>query len=185
MEPGTQNPKAENLYGLMAEFDNPDDLVAATRRARDAGYRRMDAYTPFPVEELDDALGLGQSWMAPLVLIGGILGAALGYFMQYYIAVIDYPLNIGGRPLHSWPAFIPVTFELTVLIAGLFAVLGMLALNGLPMPYHPIFNAPGFTLASQARFFLCIEASDPKFHREDTRRFMDGLTARRVTEVEL
>jgi hypothetical protein len=185
MEAETQNAKLETLYGLMAEFDNPDDLVAAVRRAREAGYRKMDAYTPFPVEELNDALGLGQSWMAPIVLLGGLIGAALGYFMQYYIAVIDYPLNIGGRPLHSWPAFIPVTFELTVLVAGLFAVLGMLALNGLPMPYHPIFNAPGFTLASQARFFLCIEAIDPKFDREDTRRFMDGLMPRRVSEVEL
>jgi hypothetical protein len=172
------------IYGLMAEFDNPEDLVAAAKQAREAGYRRMDAYTPFPVEQLDDALGLGRTWVPFIVLIGGILGAALGYGMQYYIAVIDYPVNIGGRPLHSWPAFIPVTFEMTVLVAGLFAVLGMLALNGLPMPYHPIFNAPGFTLASQERFFLCIEAIDPKFHREDTRRFMDGLTPRRVSEVE-
>ena len=173
------------IYGLIAEFDNPDDLVAAARQAREAGYRRMDAYTPFPVEQLGDALGLGRTWVPFIVLIGGIVGAAVGYGMQYYIAVIDYPLNIGGRPLHSWPAFIPVTFEMTVLVAGLFAVLGMLALNGLPMPYHPIFNAPGFTLASQERFFLCIEAIDPKFHREDTRRFMDGLRPRRVSEVEL
>jgi len=185
MEPETGNSKPEAIYGLMAEFDNPGDLVAATRQAREAGYRKMDAYTPFPVEELNDALALGQSWMAPIVLIGGILGAALGYFMQYYVAAIDYPINIGGRPLHSWPAFIPVTFEMTVLLAGLFAVLGMLALNGLPMPYHPVFNVPGFTLASHDRFFLCIEATDPKFHRDETRRFLDGLTPRRVSEVEL
>jgi hypothetical protein len=173
------------IYGLIAEFGAPDDLVAAARQAREAGYRRMDAYTPFPVEELNDALGLGRTWVPFLVLIGGMLGAALGYGMQYYIAVIDYPLNIGGRPLHSWPAFIPVTFEMTVLVAGLFAVLGMLALNGLPMPYHPVFNVPGFTLASHDRFFLCIEALDLKFDREDTRRFLDGLKPRRVSEVEL
>ena len=184
MEPETGNSKPETIYGLMAEFDNPGDLVAAARKAREAGYRKMDAYTPFPVEELNDALALGQSWMAPIVLIGGILGAALGYFMQYYFAAIDYPINIGGRPLHSWPAFIPVTFEMTVLLAGLFAVLGMLALNGLPMPYHPVFNVPGFTLASHDRFFLCIEATDLKFHRDETRRFLDGLTPRRVSEVE-
>jgi hypothetical protein len=169
----------------MAEFDTPDNLVAAARRAREEGYRKMDAYTPFPVEELSEALALGHSWMAPIVLVGGLLGAALGYFMQYYIAVINYPINIGGRPLHSWPAFIPVTFETTVLLAGLFAVLGMLALNGLPMPYHPVFNVPGFTLASHDRFFLCIEARDPKFDREGTRRFMESLSPRRVSDVEL
>lgn len=185
MRPETQNSKPETIYGLMAEFDNPSDLVAAAHQAREAGYRKMDAYTPFPVEELNDALGLGRTWVPFIVLIGGILGAALGYGMQYYIAVIDYPLNIGGRPLHSWPAFIPVTFEMTVLVAGLFAVLGMLALNGLPMPYHPVFNVPNFNLASQNRFFLCIEATDPKFSREDTRRFIDSLNPRRVSEVEL
>jgi hypothetical protein len=185
MKPETQDPTPETpIYGLMAEFDNPSDLVAAARKAREAGYRKMDAYTPFPVEDLAEALGLGRSWMAPIVLIGGILGAALGYYMQYYIAVIDYPINIGGRPLHSWPAFIPVTFETTVLVAGLAAVLGMLALNGLPMPYHPVFNVPRFTLASHDRFFLCIEASDPRFDREDTRRFIDGLAPRTVSEVE-
>ena len=149
------------IYGLMAEFDNPSALVAAAREAHAAGYRRMDAYTPFPVEELNEALGLGHTGVAALVLIGGITGALVGYLMQYYIAVIDYPLNIGGRPLHSWPAFVPVTFELTILCAGLFAVLGMLALNGLPMPHHPVFNAPRFALASRDRFFLCIEAADP------------------------
>jgi len=173
------------LYGLLAEFDNPSDLVAAARRAHAAGYRKMDAYTPFPVEELNDALGLGQTWMAPLVLLGGILGAALGYSLQYYVSVIDYPLNIGGRPLHSWPAFIPVTFELTILSAGLFAVLGMLALNGLPMPHHPLFNAPRFALATRDRFFLCIEAADPRFSRDDTWRFLDRMGPRSVTEVEM
>ena len=151
------------IYGLLAEFDNPSALVAAAREAHAAGYRRMDAYTPFPVEELNEALGLEHTGVAAMVLIGGITGAVLGYLMQYYVAVIDYPLNIGGRPLHSWPAFVPVTFELTILCAGLFAVLGMLALNGLPMPHHPVFNAPRFALASRDRFFLCIEAADPQF----------------------
>ncbi|MGH7823999.1 MAG: DUF3341 domain-containing protein [Candidatus Binatia bacterium] len=168
----------------MAEFENPSDLVTAARQAREAGYRKMDAYTPFPIEELNEALGLGRTWVPFIVLIGGLIGAVGGYFMQYYISAIDYPLNIGGRPLHSWPAFIPVTFEMTVLVAGLAAVLGMLALNGLPMPYHPVFNVPRFALATRDRFFLCIESSDPKFDREDTRRFLDRMTPRVVSEVE-
>jgi hypothetical protein len=174
-----------SIYGLLAEFDNPTDLVAAARNAHAAGYRKMDAYTPFPIEELNDALGLGETWMAPLVLVGGLLGAVLGYSLQYYISVFDYPLNIGGRPLHSWPAFVPVTFELTILTAGLFAVLGMLALNGLPMPHHPLFNAPRFALASRDRFFLCIEAADPQFSRDDTWRFLDRMGPRSVTDVEM
>lgn len=173
----------EVVYGLLAEFDNPTDLVAAARQAHAAGYRKMDAYTPFPIEELNEALELGHTWVAPLVLIGGLTGAAAGYFLQYYIAVIDYPLNIGGRPLHSWPSFIPVTFELTILFAGLFAVLGMLALNGLPMPHHPVFNAPRFALATRDRFFLCIEADDPLYERDDTWRFLDRLGPRSVSEV--
>jgi hypothetical protein len=185
MEPETRNLKPETIYGLLAEFDSPEALVAAARRAREAGYRKMDAYTPFPVEELNDALELGRTGVPIIVLIGGLLGAVLGYALQYYISVIDYPINVGGRPLHSWPAFIPVTFETTVLVAGLFAVLGMLALNGLPMPYHPIFNAPRFSLASHDRFFLCIEAADPKFDAHETRRFLDGLAPRALTEVEL
>jgi Protein of unknown function (DUF3341) len=173
------------IYGVLGEFDTPDALVVAVRQARQAGYRKMDAYTPFPVEELTEALELGRTWVPTIVLIGGILGAILGYSLQYYISVIDYPINIGGRPLHSWPAFIPVTFETTVLTAGLFAVLGMLALNGLPMPYHPVFNVPTFSLATHDRFFLCIEAADPKFDRDETRLFLDGLSPRMVTEVEL
>jgi hypothetical protein len=184
MELDTRNSQAQTIYGLLAEFDSPDALVEAARHARQAGYRKMDAYTPFPVEGLHEALGLRSTWMPLIVLLGGLIGAALGYSLQYYISVIDYPVNIGGRPLHSWPAFIPVTFELTVLVAGLFAVLGMLALNGLPMPYHPVFNAPFFSLATHDRFFLCIEASDPKFERGQTRLFMDSLNARRVSEVE-
>lgn len=179
-----QEQESVPIYGMLAEFNTPDDLVAATRRARAAGYRKMDAYTPFPVEELNEALELGPTWVPAIVLIGGVLGALLGYALQYYVAVIDYPINVGGRPLHSWPAFIPVTFETTVLVAGLSAVLGMLALNGLPMPYHPVFNVARFSLASHDRFFLCIEAGDPKFHVEETRRFIEQLNPQGVYEVE-
>jgi hypothetical protein len=177
----TQTPP---IYGLMAEYENPQDLVEAARRARMEGYRRLDAYTPFPVEGLADALELGATKVPLLVLVGGVIGALLGYGMQYYIAAIDYPVNVGGRPYNSWPAFIPITFEMTVLVAGLFAVLGMLALNGLPMPHHPVFNVPRFALASRDRFFLCIEASDPLFDREGTRRFFERSRSRVVTEVD-
>ncbi|HWP59564.1 MAG TPA: DUF3341 domain-containing protein [Candidatus Acidoferrales bacterium] len=172
------------IYGLMAEFENPNDLVAAARAARAAGYRKMDAYTPFPVEGLAEALELGRTHVPLVVLIGGLIGAALGYGMQYYLMAVDYPLNIGGRPFHSWPAFIPVTFEMTVLVAGLAAVIGMLALNGLPQPYHPVFNVERFALATRDRFFLCIEATDPLFDREGTRRFLERLRPRVVVEVE-
>ena len=172
------------IYGLMAEFENPQDLVDAARRARAEGYRKMDAYTPFPVEGLADALELGGTRVPLIVLIGGLIGALLGYFMQYYLMAVDYPVNVGGRPYNSWPAFIPVTFEMTVLVAGLSAVLGMLGLNGLPMPYHPVFNVPRFALATRDRFFLCIEATDPRFDREGTRRFLERLLPRVVTEVE-
>ena len=177
-------PTRPPIYGLMAEFENTQDLINAARRARAEGYRKMDAYTPFPVEGLAEALELGNTRVPLIVLIGGLIGAAVGYFMQYYLMAVDYPVNIGGRPYHSWPAFIPVTFEMTVLVAGLFAVLGMLALNGLPMPYHPVFNVPRFALATRDRFFLCIEATDPLFDREQTRRFLERLLPRVVTEVE-
>lgn len=180
MKPESRPP----IYGLMAEFENPQDLVDAARRARAEGYRKMDAYTPFPVEGLADALELGSTRVPLIVLIGGLIGASLGYFMQYYLMAVDYPVNVGGRPYHSWPSFIPVTFEMTVLVAGLSAVLGMLALNGLPMPYHPVFNVPRFALATRDRFFLCIEATDPLFDREGTRRFLERLLPRVVTEVE-
>jgi hypothetical protein len=171
------------IFGLMAEFDNPEDLLVAAQRAHDEGYRRMDAYSPFPVEGLADAIGFRRSGLPLVVLIGGILGGLGGYLMQYYISVIDYPLNVGGRPLHSAPAFIPVTFELTILVAALAAVLGLLALNGLPMPYHPVFNVPRFEMASRNLFFLCIEAADPRFDRQDTRRFLESLQPLGVSEV--
>src|SRR5882724_8210368 len=173
-----------SLYGVLAEFNTPDELLAATRGARQAGYRQMDAYTPFPVEGLAEALGFQRTGLPFLVLLGGRVGGIGGYLMQYWIAAIDYPLNVGGRPLHSWPSFIPVTFELTILVAALAAVLGMLALNGLPMPYHPLFNVERFERASRDRFFLCIEATDPQFDRENTKRFLEGLKPNGVYEVE-
>jgi hypothetical protein len=171
------------IYGLMAEFDSPEGLLAAAQRAHDEGYRRMDAYSPFPVEGLSEAIGFHRSGLPLVVLIGGILGGLGGYLMQYYMMVIDYPLNVGGRPLHSAPAFVPVTFELTILVAALAAVLGLLALNGLPMPYHPVFNVPHFEMASRNLFFLCIEAADPQFDRQNTRRFLESLQPLGVSEV--
>src|SRR5436190_64784 len=167
--------KEAPIYGVLAEFENPEDLLHAVRRARRAGYRRMDAYTPFPVEHLAEELGFHHTALPVIVLIGGLAGCAGGFLLQYWVSAIDYPLNIGGRPLNSWPAFIPVTFELTILVAALSAVLGMLGLNGLPMPYHPLFNHPRFALASRNRFFLCIESVDGKFNREATAQFLSDL----------
>src|SRR5947207_3872569 len=177
-------PRPAAIYGLMAEFDDPKALVAATTRAYREGYRRMDAYSPFPIEELHDALGGGHTRLPLIVLIGGLFGCAGGYGLQYWVSAIAYPINVGGRPLHSWPAFIPVTFECTILAAALSAVLGMLALNGLPMPYHPVFNVPRFALASRNRFFLVIEARGAKFEIKETRPFLETLHAREVTTVE-
>lgn len=172
------------IHGILAEFDDPDALLSAAHRARDEGFSVMDAYTPFPVHHLAEALGKEKHPLPLLVLAGAVLGGLAGYAIQYFATVLYYPINIGGKPLHSWPAFIPVTFELTVLGGAVAAVVGMLAMNGLPMPYHPVFNVPRFELASRDKFFLCIEATDPKFSRSDTRRFLEGLGAREVTEVE-
>ena len=175
--------KEAPIYGLLAEFEKPEELVEAVRRTRAAGYRKMDAYTPFPVEGLAEELGFHQTALPLIVLIGGLVGCAGGFLLQYWISAIDYPLNIGGRPLNSWPAFLPVTFELTILLAALSAVLGMLGLNGLPMPYHPLFNSPRFALASRNRFFLCIESVDQKFNRETTAQFLSELKPKGVSEV--
>jgi hypothetical protein len=168
----------------MAEFSTPGDVVSAARRVHEAGYRKVDAYSPYPIEELSEALGFHHSPLPKIVLAGGIVGAVAGYGLQYWVSVIDYPLNIGGRPLHSWPSFIPVTFETTILFAALGAVLGMLALNGLPEPYHPVFNVPTFALASRDRFFLCVEATDPRYDHDETWRLLVGLGARAVSEVD-
>jgi hypothetical protein len=171
------------LYGLIAEFDNPTALVAAANAARLGGYRRMDAYSPIPIEELHEAIGFHHTKLPLIVLIGGLVGLAAGYGLQYWASAIAYPMNIGGRPFHSWPQFIPIAFETTILGAALAAVLGMLALNGLPMPYHPVFNAPRFALASRNRFFLVIESRDAKFDREETQAFLERLDPRGVSEV--
>ena len=171
------------IYGVMAEFDNPTDLVSAAREAHAHGYKKMDAYTPFPVEELDAALHLPKSKLPLIVLIGGMLGGLTGYLMQYYVTVIYFPINIGGRPLHSWPMYIVITFELTILFAAISAVFGLLAVCGLPMPYHPAFNVPRFALASRNRFFLCIEAADPLFDRKATEEFLESMHPREVSEV--
>ena len=174
---------AEPMYGLMAEFEGPQALVDATRRAYEHGYRNMDAYSPIPIEELTEALGIQHTGVAPLVRLGGIIGAISGYGLQYWVSAIAYPVNVAGRPFNSWPSFVPVTFELTVLLAALTAVFGMLALNRLPMLYHPVFNVPRFALATRDRFFLCIEVTDPKFDPDATRRFLQSLAPREVSEV--
>lgn len=172
------------LYGLMAEYDHPEELLEATQRAYAAGYRRMDAYSPFPVEGMAGALGItGRPVLPLLVLVGGIVGAIGGYMLQYYTSVISYPLNIGGRPLHSWPSFIPVTFEGTILVAAVTAVLGMLALNGLPRPHHPVFNVARFERASSDQFFLCIESEDTQFDYDGTKQFLLSTAPREVADV--
>jgi Protein of unknown function (DUF3341) len=171
------------IYGLMAEFDDPTTLVAAAARARREGYQSMDAYSPYPIEELHEALGAHHTRLPLIVLIGGLCGCIGGYALQVWVSAVAYPINVGGRPYHSWPAFIPITFECTILAAALSAVLGMLALNRLPMPYHPVFNVPRFALASRNRFFLCIESKDPKFDLDGTRRFLETLNPREVSTV--
>src|SRR5580765_774555 len=175
---------ARRLYGLMAEFNDPPSLVAAAAKAHAEGYRRMDAYSPFPIEELDEAMGAHHSRLPLIVLIGGLVGCVSGFLLQYWVSTIAYPINVGGRPFNSWPAFIPLTFECTILGASLSAVLGMLALNGLPMPYHAVFNVPRFALASRNRFFLCIEAKDRKFDLDATRQFLETLGPREVSTVD-
>lgn len=172
-----------SIYGVMAEFDTPEEVLEATRQAYRQGYRKMDAFTPFPVEGLAEELGQRGTAVPLITLIGGIAGGLGAYFMQWYAMGILYPLNIGARPKNSWPMFIPITFELTVLIASFSALIGMLALNHLPEPHHPVFNLHGFERATIDRFFLCIEARDPKFDLNQAKDFLDQMKPRRVTEV--
>jgi len=170
-------------YGLMAEFATPDALIEAARQVTTAGYTKVDAYTPYPIEAVSEALALPRSLVPKIVLAGGLLGGFGGYMLQYWSQLIVYPMNIGGRPFHSWPSFIVPTFECTILGASLAAVLGMILLNGLPQPYHPVFNVPRFALASRDRYFLVIESRDPKFHPDATRRFLTNLNASEVSDV--
>ncbi len=171
-------------YGLLAEFTTADAIVEAARAVHAAGYRMIDAYTPYPMEEVLDALHLHESHVPKIVLAGGLFGLAAGLGLQYYASVIAYPLNIGGRPIAAWPAWVVPAFETTVLFAAFGAVFGMLALNGLPQPYHPVFNVPGFAKASRDRFFLCIEAEDPRFDPAATGALLRRLGASEVSEVE-
>jgi hypothetical protein len=175
--------KRDPIYGLMAEFDSAQALVDAGRKTREAGYKKIDAYSPFPIEGLAEEIGMHFDEIPLTVLIGGIIGGCTGYLMQYWMSAVDYPLNIGGKPPHSWPAFIVITFEMTILIAGISAVLGMLAFNGLPMPYHPVFNVPRFALASKDRFFLIVFSSDKKYNSLETRSFLETLAPRSISEV--
>jgi hypothetical protein len=172
------------LYGLMAEFDSATELVDAANRVREAGYVKTDAFSPFPLHEIDEALGIKRSILPTLVFFGGLTGTALGVGLQVFVHYIDYPLNVGGRPYLSWPSFIPPAYELTILLAGFTAVFGMLFLNGLPRPYHPVFNVPRFALASREKFFLLIEADDPKYDHDETKGFMQQLGPQEVFDVE-
>jgi hypothetical protein len=178
--------KAREYFGLMAEFEEADDLLQAVKQTSAAGYRQIDAYTPFPVHGMSEALGLDKqrNWLPYIVLLGAIAGGMGAYLLQYYASVISYPINVGGRPFHSWPSFMVITFEGAVLMAAVFGFLAMLALNKLPMHYHPVFNAPNFELATQEKFFLCVMGTDPKFDLKETKTFLASLHPNAVVEVE-
>ena len=171
------------IYGLVAEFDDPTTLLEAAHKIRRRGYRKFEAYTPYPIKDLDEVIP-GWNLVPPIVLIGGLIGAATAWSMEYYIAAIDYPINVGGRPLYSWPMFIPILFELTVLFAGTFAFFGALALCGFPRPHFPLFNLPEFSGATSSRLFLCIEQCDPLYDSELTASFLRDLNPIGVWEVE-
>ncbi len=176
-------PVTEGVYGLLAEFADADALVAACRRAREVGYTRLDAFAPYPLSEAADALGRRRTAVPAVVLVGGLVGCAAGFLMQLWCMAVDYPINVGGRPLNSWPAFIPVTFEMTILTAAMAALFGLMALCRLPHLYHPVFNEPRFLAASRDGFFLCVEADDPRFDPVETARFLNELNPAAVAEV--
>jgi hypothetical protein len=178
-----QNSKSPRVYGLIAEFEEVEPLVRAAKKARNAGYRALDAYSPFPIEGLGEVLGMRSTGIPPLVFIGGLTGLAAGFGLQYYTMVVDYPFDIGGKPFFSWPSFIPVTFELMILFAAFACFGGLLTLCGLPRPHHPIFNAKNFERASSDRFFLCIEYRDAQYDAHETRAFLESLGAVQVSEV--
>jgi uncharacterized membrane protein len=175
--------RPRGVYGVMAEFEDPTALVNAAQAAYRKGFRKLDAYTPFPIEELSEVLHLHRNKLPLIVLLGGLTGGLSGYLLQYFVTVIYFPINVAGRPLHSWPSYIIITFELTILFAAIAAVLGLLGLCGLPMPYHPVFNVSRFSAASRDRFFLCIEATDPLFDVENTSRFLESMEPKEVSEV--
>ena len=178
------NEPTNRRHGVMAEFESAQAVVDAARKVMAHGFTKVEGYSPVPIEELNDIIHQTRTVLPKLVLAGGLTGMAIGFALQYWASVIEYPMNIGGRPLHTWPSFIPVAFETTILGAALAAVLGMLALNGLPEPYHPIFNAPRFRMASRNTFFLCIESKDAQFNREATEAFLKSLQPQEVTEVD-
>ncbi len=174
----------KHIYGIMAEFDTPTELVDAARKVSKNGYTKTDAFSPFPIHEMDEALGVRRSILPFLIFGGGITGLLSALGLVYFVHVIDYPIIVGGRPFFSLTSFIPPMFELTILLSALTAVFGMLFLNGLPQPYHPVFNVPRFALATREKFFLVIESADPKFNYEETKIFMQGLDPQEVFDVE-
>ena len=174
----------QNLHGIMAEFDTATELVDAARLVRDAGYTKTDAFSPFPLHEIDEALGIKRSILPYLIFAGAITGLLSGLGLEYFVHVIEWPIIVGGRPAFSLPSFVPPAYELTILFAAFVAVFGMLFLNGLPSPYHPVFNVPRFALATREKFFLIIESADPLYNYEETRSFMSSLDAQEVFDVE-
>ncbi len=175
--------KRTQSYGLLAEFASPTELVKAAEQTHAAGYKKIDAYSPLPIEGLAEAIGFHHDLVPLVTLIGAVIGGLSGYLMQFWMSTIDYPVNVGGKPFHSWPSFIIITFEMTILFGGIFAVFGMLALNGLPMPYHPVFNVSRFAFASKDRFFLIVFSSDKKYDPVKTREFLESLAPRSLAEV--